>query len=217
MPSARRSAELIDATGNGSIASSASLRRVMLPVCQCSSWRPVIRTNGYSLSGFSAAGMICAATSFARPLCVGKSSMNTTRWPGSPSCSHGYVTRALALEALPRDAGDRRHRQAHFVEHVARMRVVPVEPQLARHRDDDVEVAARITGQRQRLAPELHDAIGIGDRADLLRKRRCRQDHVGEIAGLGQEDVLHDEHLELGQRLARVLRRRGRTSRGSRP
>ena len=35
-----------DATGTGSISSSTSARRVMLPVCQCSSWRPVISTNG---------------------------------------------------------------------------------------------------------------------------------------------------------------------------
>ena len=34
------------ATGSGSIASSTVARRVMLPVCQCSSWRPVIRTIG---------------------------------------------------------------------------------------------------------------------------------------------------------------------------
>jgi hypothetical protein len=36
-PSAARSAGLNEAIGAGSIASSTSVRRVMLPVCQCSS------------------------------------------------------------------------------------------------------------------------------------------------------------------------------------
>ena len=31
------------------------------------------------------------------------------------------------------------------------------------------------------------------------------QDHVGVIGRLGQEDLLHDQVLELGERLARVL------------
>src|SRR5262249_20836400 len=39
--------------------------------------------------------------------------------------SHG----GFALEPLPRDACDRRHRSAHFREDVARMRVSPVEPE----------------------------------------------------------------------------------------
>ena len=43
---AARSSEWSEATGSGSIASSTSVRRVMLPVCQCSSCRPVISTNG---------------------------------------------------------------------------------------------------------------------------------------------------------------------------
>ncbi|OQC12949.1 MAG: hypothetical protein BWX79_01099 [Alphaproteobacteria bacterium ADurb.Bin100] len=44
----------------------------MLPVCQCSSWRPVMSTMGYSASGRSFAGMMSAGTSFTRPSGVGK-------------------------------------------------------------------------------------------------------------------------------------------------
>ena len=45
-PSAAMSCGCSSATGSGSIASSTAARRVMLPVCQCSSWRPVISTIG---------------------------------------------------------------------------------------------------------------------------------------------------------------------------
>ena len=72
-------------------------------------------------------------------------------------------------------------------------------------------------GGVERLPSELHQPVGVGERAGLLGERRRRQDHVGEIRGLGQEDVLHDQHLELRERLPRVLRRRDPTSPGSRP
>ena len=64
----------------------------MLPVCQCSSWRPVMSTSGYSASGRSAAGVTTDGTKRARPSGVGNRSVNTTRCPGSSSSAHGYVT-----------------------------------------------------------------------------------------------------------------------------
>ena len=63
----------------------------------------------------------------------------------------------------------------------------------------------RVARQRQRLAAHLHLAIGVGDGAVLLRPRRGRQDHVGIDRGLGEEEVLHHEMLEMRQRLARVI------------
>src|SRR5262249_8183443 len=45
----------------------------------------------------------------------------------------------------------------------------------------------------------------VGDGAVLLGPGRGRQDHVGVGGGLGEEDVLHHEMLEMGERLARVV------------
>jgi hypothetical protein len=45
-PSRRDRAWFIDGVAIGSSASSTLRRRVMLPVCQCSSWRPVMSTKG---------------------------------------------------------------------------------------------------------------------------------------------------------------------------
>src|SRR5262249_12743002 len=70
------------ATAPGSSASSVEARRVMAPVCQCSSWRPVDSTNGNSASGRSSGGRIFAGTSLPRPSWVGKRSPNTTSCPG---------------------------------------------------------------------------------------------------------------------------------------
>ena len=91
-PSANISAPHIEAVASGSMASSTVARRVMLPVCQCSSCLPVIRTKGKLASGLSLAGMMSAGTKLTRPSAVAKCSLNTVGSPGSSSERQGYVT-----------------------------------------------------------------------------------------------------------------------------
>ena len=67
-PICSRSSGCTEATGSGSMLSSTEARRVIEPVCQCSSWRPVISTSGYCASGRSAAEMRSAGTNLARPV-----------------------------------------------------------------------------------------------------------------------------------------------------
>ena len=71
--------------------------------------------------------------------------------------------------------------------------------------DEQPEVFLRVAGRLDRLASELHHAIGVGDGADLLGPRGGGQHDVGEIRRLGEEDVLHDQVIERGQRFARVI------------
>ncbi len=68
-----------------------------------------------------------------------------------------------------------------------------------------IEILSSLAGQRQGLAADLDLAVGVGDSAVLLGPGGRRQDHVGVFRRLGQEDVLHDEMLQLRQRLAGVL------------
>ena len=194
------------ATGSGSSASSMVARRVMLPVCQCSSWRPVISTIGYSASGRSSAGMMSAGTKRPRPVSRGKSSTNTTGSPGSPSVAARVGHRVLALQPLPGDAGDVGHRVAHLVEHLGRLARCPVEAEPARDLLDDPQVLACVAGRVDRLAAQLDQPVGVGEGAGLLRERAGRQDDVGEVGGLGEEDVLHHEVLERRERFARMVR-----------
>ena len=44
-------------TASGTARYSSGTRMVMVPVCQCSSTRPVTSQNGYSLSGISGGSM----------------------------------------------------------------------------------------------------------------------------------------------------------------
>ena len=66
-------------------------------------------------------------------------------------------------------------------------------------------VLPRLARRRHHRTADLHLTVGVGERAPLLGVRGGRQHDVGVPRRLGQEDVLHDEMLELGQRLARVL------------
>ena len=63
--------------------------------------------------------------------------------------------------------------------------------------EQDLDVVTSVAGRVERLADQLHATLGVGDRAvGLAPRRRPRQHDVGELGGLGEEDVLHDEMVE---------------------
>ena len=82
---------------------------------------------------------------------------------------------------------------------------------------DDPQVLARVAGRIDRLAAQLHEAVGVGEGAGLLGEGAGRQDHVGEVRGLGEEDVLHDQVLELRRAPRARGSRRGRDIAGFSP
>ena len=149
--------------------------------------------------------MISAGTNRPRPVGVGNVRHEHRRLARIAFLLARIGHRGLALEAIPRDAGDRVHARAHLVEHLARMRVIPVQAHAARQLVDDPEIRPGLAGRLDGLAAELHHAIGVRDGADLLGPRGRRQHHVGEIRRLGQEDVLHDQMVERGEGLAGVI------------
>ena len=100
---------------------------------------------------------------------------------------------------------ERAHRALHLGEDLARVGVVPVEAEAAGELLDDPPVRPRLAGQRHGGAAELDLAVGVGDGAVLLGPGRGGQDHVGELRGLGDEEVLHDQVLEPGERGAGVV------------
>ena len=72
--------------------------------------------------------------------------------------------------------------------------------------EQDLDVVTRVAGRVERLADELHSTLGVGDRAvGLAPRRRSGQHDVGELGGLGEEDVLHDQVVEVAQQLDRVI------------
>ncbi len=112
---------------------------------------------------------------------------------------------AFAHQPFPGNVLQRRHHLRHLGEHVGGAIVAPVEPHALADLLDDPEILPRIARRLDHLARELHPAIGVGEGAILLGKRRSRQDDVGVERGFGDEQVLNDQMIEHGQRLARML------------
>ena len=83
--------------------------------------------------------------------------------------------------------------------------VVPVVAEAARPgRCRMLHVVAGLARRVERLAHALHPALGVGDGAVALApRRRAGQHDVGELRGLGEEDVLHDEVVEALEQLRR--------------
>ena len=166
----------------------------------------MVRTIGYSASGSSSGPHDAAGTSLPRPVGVGNAVAEDDVVARLVGRRGGIGDGALALSRSQVMFAKRRHHARHLGEDVARMGVVPVEPHAAGELLDDPPVLPRLARRRQRLAAELHVAVGVGEGAGLLGPGRGRQDHVGVVGRLGQEDVLDHQMLELGQRLARVMR-----------
>ena len=82
---------------------------------------------------------------------------------------------------------------------------MPVEPDPVGDVLDDLPVDPGLARRVQHLAAELHPAVGVGVGAVLLQVGGGRQDHVGELGGLGEEDVLHHEEVQRGQGLADLV------------
>ena len=76
--------------GVGSRRSSPEARRVIVPVCQWYSCRPVFITNGYSSSGNSTGGAYSTGTKLPLPSVVGNRSANRNAEPGCSDVGTGY-------------------------------------------------------------------------------------------------------------------------------
>jgi len=113
---------------------------------------------------------------------------------------------ALAAEPLEAHAREVRRQRRDLVHDVGRRRVVHRVAQGRRHGGEDLEVGLRAAGRRDRGRDELQTPLGVRERPLLLQEGGGGEDHVGELRGLGLEDVLADEELERLERLDDVVR-----------
>ena len=86
------------------------------------------------------------------------------------------------------------------------MLIVPARAELVGDVLDDLPVRPAPLERLEHLVEPLNPPLGARERAFLLEARRRRQHDVGEAAGVAEEDVLHDEEVELLERRAHVVR-----------
>ena len=105
----------------------------------------------------------------------------------------------FTLQPFPGDATNAGHGVAHLVKHFADMLVVPGQAQLIGDALDNPQVLSRFAWRVDRLPTHLHQTIGVGEGAGFFGEGACGQDHVGQVRGFGQENVLHHQMLQRGQ------------------
>mmetsp|Transcript_22998 Transcript_22998/g.38834 ORF Transcript_22998/g.38834 Transcript_22998/m.38834 type:complete len:682 (+) Transcript_22998:1800-3845(+) len=125
----------------------------------------------------------------------------------------GVGHRILRLQPVPSDVLQRLHVQLHFREHIRRAGIIPTQPQPFRQFHLNPPVFLRLARRRHRRAAHLDLPVGVGHGAGFLGKGRRRQDHIGIIRRLGDENILHHQVIQLGQRIARMLHIRVRHGR----
>src|SRR6267142_1223318 len=70
---------------------------------------------------------------------------------------------------------------------------------------DDLPVRASAVERLKHLIQPLNSPLGAGERALFFKAGSRGQHHVGELAGLAEENVLNDEELELAERVLNVI------------
>ena len=124
--------------------------------------------------------------------------------------THTGVSDRARVQARPIDAANGRgHGLAHFfvdLGHTFLLAcVMPVQAHALGDLLDDPQVGFRIARRQHGLAAHLHRAVGVADGAGFLGPGAGGQHHIGQPGGFGQENVLHHQVLQTGQRVARVV------------
>ena len=92
-----------------------------------------------------------------------------------------------------------------FAEDFFRRGVVHGVPHATRYVTQDFPVEPGFSGQVEGRATHLNAAVGVGVGALFFHVGAGGQDDVGELGGLGKEDVLDDKELEVGKRFSHLV------------
>ena len=115
----------------------------------------------------------------------------------------GPLDAAELLEAGVAHAAVHRRERAQLVPHVLGDRLWPLAAEAARDLGEDPQVVARLARRLDRLAHPLHPTLAVRHGAlGLAPCRRGGQHHVGELGGLREEEILHDEQVERLEQMA---------------
>ena len=112
----------------------------------------------------------------------------------------------FTFDARPTNVVQAWHQLAHFFKDALRaLWILPVHAKCVRQVDQNLNVWTGITGAGHHLTTALNLAVCIGERTILFIVGGCREDHVSMPCCFGQEDVLHDQEIQLSKRRAGVV------------
>ena len=80
------------------------------------------------------------------------------------------------------------------------MRVIPIRAQAIGDVLDDLPVGPASLQRLEHLIKPLDAPLRAGERAFLFEARAGGQHHVGKLARVAEENVLHHKKIELGER-----------------
>ena len=123
-----------------------------------------------------------------------------------PIGRNGPLQRLVSLEPLVAHAGEERRQRRDLVHHLRRMLIVPAGAEMVGDVLNDSPVRPRTLERLEHLVEPLDPPLGAREGPFLLQARRRRQHDVGKLARVAEEDVLHDEEVELLEGGAHVVR-----------
>ena len=113
--------------------------------------------------------------------------------------------RAFAVEKVEGHAGEARRGLGDLVHDFGRMAVGPLQPHLLRKPLRHLPVGKAVL-RRHHLADAVDAPLGVGEGSVLFEEGRARQEDMGIVGGLVEEEVVHDDAFHRCQAGGHVLR-----------
>ena len=187
-----------------------AVRRVWAPTLYWLRIRPVVRISGKRRVLRSSVGTNGVGTNLPRPRVNDSTCMIGV--PCGASSSHGHWMLPTSSSLVERHSGERRCQRGDLVHDLARVVVVHGVAHRRGDLADDLPLVLAVLGLHHRAHP-VDPPLGVGEGAVLLQERRAGQEHVGELRGLVEEQVLHDQQFHRAQGGRARAGRSGRTAR----
>src|SRR5208283_3816645 len=101
--------------------------------------------------------------------------------------------------ALVSHAGHDRRKRGQLLINLRRMAVIPVSTQPVGNVLNNLPVGSAFAERLKCSVEPLDASLGTGKGSFLLKAWRGREDNIGKAASLGEEYLLHNKEIELGQ------------------
>src|SRR5882724_2173098 len=112
----------------------------------------------------------------------------------------------ISFEPFITHSRKNRRQRRNFRHDLRRVLVVPISAKMIGNILDDPPIGAASLQRFKHFVESLNSAFGAGKCAFLFQTWSRRQNNVGVLAGNAEEDLLNNEELKLGKRIANVVR-----------
>src|SRR5262249_21235677 len=116
------------------------------------------------------------------------------------------LQRLVSFEPLIAHACKHWSEGSNFTINLRRVLIIPLCTEPVCNVSDDLPIRPAFSQWLEHLIEPLNSSLSVRKRTFFFQTGAARQDYIGKTASDAEKDVLHDEEVELGERIADIVR-----------